>query len=143
MKLGANTVLFGGYDMEIAFKSLAMAGYDGVEISAIEGMGVHLAVETWRESAPEIKRLSQAYTLELLAMEHPSRDPARIELAMQAAAELGIPIINCGPGGKSGDAGIQGFRYPESSCHVSASASGLERQFQCVCVCRRRPGTRQ
>jgi len=104
MKLGANTVLFGGHDMEIAFKSLAMAGYDGVEISAIDGMGVHLAVETWRESAPAIKRLSQAYGLELLAMEHPSRDPAQMEQAMQAAAALGIPIINCGPGGKAGDA---------------------------------------
>lgn len=104
MKLGANTVLFGGHELEIAFKSLAMAGYDGVEISAIEGMGVHLAVETWRESAPEIKRLSQVYALALLAMEHPSRDPVKLEQAMQAATELGIPIINCGPGGKSGDA---------------------------------------
>ena len=29
MKLGANTVLFGGHDMETAFKYLKMAGYDG------------------------------------------------------------------------------------------------------------------
>ena len=33
MKLGANSVLFGGYDMEAAFKYLAMSGYDGIEIS--------------------------------------------------------------------------------------------------------------
>ena len=33
MKLGANSVLFGGYDMETSFKYLAMAGYDGIEIS--------------------------------------------------------------------------------------------------------------
>ena len=26
-----------------------------------------------------------------------------MEQAMQAAADIGIPIINCGPGGKSGD----------------------------------------
>ena len=38
MKLGANSVLFGGYDMETAFKYLAMAGYDGIELSAIDGM---------------------------------------------------------------------------------------------------------
>ena len=38
MKLGANSVLFGGYDLETAFKYLAMAGYDGIELSAIDGM---------------------------------------------------------------------------------------------------------
>ena len=31
MKISANSVLFGGYDMETAFKYLAMAGYDGVD----------------------------------------------------------------------------------------------------------------
>ena len=36
LKLGANSVLFGGYDMETAFKYLAKAGYDGIEISAID-----------------------------------------------------------------------------------------------------------
>jgi sugar phosphate isomerase/epimerase len=103
MKLGANTVLFGGHDMATAFRCLAMAGYDGVEISAIEGMSEHLVIPRWREIAPEIKRLSGEYGLELLAMEQPSRDPATMEAAMQAAAETGIPIVNCGPGGKTGD----------------------------------------
>ena len=36
MKLGANSVLFGGFDMETAFKYIAMAGYDGIELSAID-----------------------------------------------------------------------------------------------------------
>jgi hypothetical protein len=36
-------------------------------------------------------------------MEQPSQDPAKMELAFQAAAEIGIPIVNCGPGGKTGD----------------------------------------
>ena len=103
MKLGANTVLFGGYDMETAFKHLAMAGYDGVEVSAIDGMSEHLVIDRWREIAPEVKQLAQTYGLELLAMEQPSRDAAKMEAAMQAAVEIGIPIINCGPGGKTGD----------------------------------------
>lgn len=101
MKLGANSVLFGGYDMETAFKYLAMAGYDGIELSAIDGMSEHLVLDRWQEIAPEIKRLSAEYGLELLAMEQPSQDPARMEMAFQAAAEIGIPIINCGPGGQS------------------------------------------
>lgn len=104
MKLGVNTVLFGGHDIETAFKYSAMAGYDGVEVSAIDGMSEHLVLSRWREIAPEIKRLSREYRLELLAMEQPSRDPKTMEQAMQAAVEIGIPIINCGPGGKTGDA---------------------------------------
>ncbi|MCA9984006.1 MAG: sugar phosphate isomerase/epimerase [Anaerolineales bacterium] len=105
MKLGANSVLFGGYDMETAFKYIAMAGYDGIEISAIPRMSEHLVLERWQEIVPEIKRLSGEYGLELLAMEQPSQDPERMELAMQAAVEAGIPIINCGPGGKTDEEG--------------------------------------
>ena len=103
MKLGANSVLFGGYDMETAFKYLKMAGYDGIELSAIDGMSEHLVLDRWQEVGPEIKRLSQEYALELLAMEQPSQDPDKMEKAFQAAVEIGIPIINCGPGGKSDD----------------------------------------
>jgi sugar phosphate isomerase/epimerase len=103
MKLGANSVLFGGYDLEVAFKYLKWAGYDGIEISAIGGMSAHLVIERWKECAPRIRELSKRYELELLAMEQPSQDPAVMESAMQAAVESGIPIVNCGPGGKSDD----------------------------------------
>jgi len=101
MKLGANSVLFGGYDLETAFRCLALAGYDGVELSAIGGMSEHLVIDRWREIAPKIKQLSEQYGLALLAMEQPSQDPATMEQAFQAAVEIGIPIVNCGPGGKS------------------------------------------
>jgi sugar phosphate isomerase/epimerase len=101
MKLGANSVLFGGYDMETAFKHVAMAGYDGIEVSAIESMSEHMVLDRWQEIAPEVRRLSQEYGLELLAMEQPSQDLAKMEKTFQAAAALGIPIVNCCPGGKS------------------------------------------
>src|ERR1035438_7393938 len=103
MKLGANSVLFGGYSLETAFEQLAMAGYDGIELSAIGGMSEHLVLERWREIAPEIKTFVERYGLELLGMEQPSQDPATMETAMQAAAEIGVPVINCGPGGRSDD----------------------------------------
>lgn len=103
MKLGVNSVLFGGYDLETAFRYTALAGYDGIELSAIEGMSEHLVLDRWREIAPEVKRLAQEYGLQLLAMEQPSQDSERMEQAFQAAAEIGIPIINCGPGGQSDD----------------------------------------
>jgi len=103
MKLGFNTVLFGGHDLAVAFKYAAVCGYDGVELSAIEGMSEHLVLDRWQEIAPQIKALGRQYNIELLAMEQPSRDPETMETAMQAAVELGVPVINCGPGGKSGD----------------------------------------
>ena len=39
-------------------------------------------------------------------MEQPRQDPDLMEKAFQAAAEAGIPIVNCGPGGKSDDVRI-------------------------------------
>ncbi|MFN3648984.1 MAG: sugar phosphate isomerase/epimerase family protein [Armatimonadota bacterium] len=103
MKLGANSVLFGGHDLETAFRYLAMAGYDGIELSAIEGMSEHLVLERAQELVPEIRRLRAEYGLELLAIEQPSQDREKMEKAFQAASELEIPVVNCGPGGKTGD----------------------------------------
>jgi sugar phosphate isomerase/epimerase len=103
MQLGANSVLFGGYDLETAFRCVKWAGYDGIELSAIDGMSRHLVVSAWRECVPAIRELSARHGLALLAMEQPSQDPKVMEPAIQAAVEAGIPIVNCGPGGKSGD----------------------------------------
>jgi sugar phosphate isomerase/epimerase len=103
MKLGANSVLFGGYDLETAFKYTAACGYDGIELSAIDGMSEHLVIARWREVAAKCKELSKQFNLPILAMEQPSQDPKVMEEAFQAAAEIGIPIVNCGPGGKTGD----------------------------------------
>src|SRR5258708_32282032 len=63
----------------------------------------HLVLDRWRDLAPGIKALATSYGLELLAIEQPSQDSARMEQAMQAAAEIGVPITNCGPGGKTDD----------------------------------------
>ena len=103
MKLGLNSVLFGGHDMEVAFRYTRAAGYDGIEVSAIRGMSEHLVLDRWRECAAAAKGLAGKYGLELLAMEQPSQDPETMERAMQAAVEAGIPIINCGPGGAADD----------------------------------------
>ncbi len=103
MKIGVNSVLFGGYDMETAFKWTKVCGYDAIEISAIEGMSEHLVISKWKELAPSIKALSAKYELPIQAMEQPSQDPVVMEAAFQAAAEIGIPVINCGPGGRMDD----------------------------------------
>jgi len=103
MKLGANSVLFGGHDMETAFKWTKACGYDAIEISAIGGMSEHLVLDRWQETGATVKELSERYELPVQAMEQPSQEPDVMERAFQAAVEIGIPVINCGPGGKSGD----------------------------------------
>ncbi len=103
MKIGVNSVLFGGFDMETAFKYTQLCGYDGIELSAIDGMSQHLVLDRWKEIAPKAKELSKQHNLPILAMEQPSQDAAKMEQAFQAAVEIGIPIINCGPGGKAND----------------------------------------
>ncbi len=102
IKLGANSVLFAGYDLETAMKHIAAAGYDGVELSAIKGMCEHLELDNWQAQANQIKELAEKYELELLAMEEAALDEERLIKAYEAGAEIGIPVINVGPGGKSG-----------------------------------------
>ena len=103
MKLGINSVLFGGHDMETAFQYAQLTGYDGIEISAIDGMSEHLVLDRWKEIAPRVKELSKQYNMPVMAMEQPSQDAAKMQAAFEAAAEIGIPIVNVGPGGKAND----------------------------------------
>jgi len=128
MKLGVNSVLFGGHDLETAFKYTQLCGYDGIEISAIDGMSEHLVLDHWRYIAPRIKNFSRQYNLPILAMEQPAQDPAKMEQAFAAAAEIGIPIVNCGRGGRAGPVNGRrgqffGFPVPSKLDSLVKSAS--------------------
>lgn len=101
IELGVNSVLFKEFDFETAVKHIASAGYDGVEISAIKGMCEHLELDRWREQAEELRTIVADHGLEFLSMEVASLDEGRLTKAFEAAAEIGIPVINVGPGGKS------------------------------------------
>ena len=101
IKLGANSVLFGSYDIEPAFKYIAWAGYDGIELAAIKGMCELLELDNWQAQKNQIQELSQQYGLDLLSMEEAALDEERLEKAFAAGAEIGIPVINVGPHGKA------------------------------------------
>lgn len=101
IKLGVNSVLFRDYDFATAVKQIAECGYDGVEISAIAGMCEHLELERWREQAADLKTIVADAGIEFLSMEEASLDEERLNRAFEAAAEIGIPVVNVGPGGKS------------------------------------------
>jgi len=102
LKLGVNSVLFSGVDFATAARHIALAGYDGVEISAIEGMCEHLELDRWREQAAELRRIVADNDLEFLSMEEAALDEGRLGTAFEAAAEIGIPVVNIGPGGTAG-----------------------------------------
>ncbi|MFO7899576.1 MAG: sugar phosphate isomerase/epimerase [Planctomycetota bacterium] len=103
IKLGVNTVLFNGHNLETAMKHIAWAGYDGVELSAIRGMCEHVELDRWADQVDEIKALSDQYGLALLAMEKGGVDAEWVPRAIAAAAALGVPVVNVGPGGKADD----------------------------------------
>jgi len=101
IKLGVNSVLFGGYDFATAAKYIKKAGYDGIEISAIKGMCEHLDLDNWKGQANELKQIVSDNGLEFLAMEEAALDEERLTKAFEAGASIGIPVINIGPGGAS------------------------------------------
>ena len=108
MKLGVNSVLFKPFSVMEAFKGIKQAGYDGVEISAIQGMNPHLKLSDAEATAQSIKEIKEAQAetgLELLSMELASQDPTLVRKACAAAVELGVPIVNVGPTGKTGEEG--------------------------------------
>jgi len=102
IRLGVNSVLFSSSGFATAAKYIKLAGYDGVEISAIKGMCEHLELDRWREQAADLKRIVSDNGLEFLSMEEAALDEDRLTKAFEAGAEIGIPVVNIGPGGKSG-----------------------------------------
>lgn len=101
IKLGVNSVLYGGFDFATAARHIAMAGYDGVEISAIKGMCEHLDLDNWKSQAGELKQIVADNGLVFLSMEEAALDEDRLTKAFEAGATIGIPVINIGPGGAS------------------------------------------
>jgi len=102
IRLGVNSVLFKAFDFETAARHIARAGYDGVELAAIQGMCEHLDLSRWREQRDELLRIAEEHELALLSMEVATLNEERLTTALEAAAGLGIPVVNVGPGGKSG-----------------------------------------
>jgi len=102
IKLGVNSVLFKEFDFAEAAKHIAACGYDGVEIAAIQGMCEHLDLSRWKQQKSELQAIVQENGLTFLSTEVASLNEERLLPAFEAAAEIGIPIVNVGPGGKLG-----------------------------------------
>ena len=136
LKLGINTVLYKGYDVKTALKAVKLAGYDGAEISAIQGMCEHLVLDAWETQAPLVKAAAKEAGVELLSMEVASLDEDRLTKAFKAAKYLGIPVVNVGPGGKSDDE--ETFR---TSIDTLKARSALAAQYGVKLCCKAHVGS--
>jgi sugar phosphate isomerase/epimerase len=104
IKLGVNSVLFKTFDFATAAKHIKKAGYDGVGISALKGMGIdHFNTDTWKQDKNDLKAIMADNGLEFLSSEIATQDSERLKIAFEGAAELGIPVLCIGPGGKMDD----------------------------------------
>jgi sugar phosphate isomerase/epimerase len=99
IKLGVNTVLFGQRDLRTVLRHIQWAGYDAAEIAALGQMANHLPLPDWRERLDAIRAAVDEAGLPLSAAEVGGIQRERVLPALEACAELGIPVINVGPGG--------------------------------------------
>ncbi len=97
--LGVNTVLFAGFDLRTALKHIRWAGFDGAEISAIQGVCEHLVLDNWKRDAPSVKAIARDLDVPLTAIEVGELNEERLLKAFDAGAEMGIRIINISAGG--------------------------------------------
>ncbi|HET6384457.1 MAG TPA: sugar phosphate isomerase/epimerase [Armatimonadota bacterium] len=100
MKLGCNTVVLGTTDFPAALQHVEWAGYKYVELAAIKGMCEHVRIG---QDPAEIKDLLAKHSLEATAMEAATNDRERLMGLFALAREIGVPIVNIGSGGKTGD----------------------------------------
>jgi sugar phosphate isomerase/epimerase len=137
MQLGVNSVLFGGHDLRTAFQHVKWAGYDALEISALDGFGAfgdplgeHLHLNNWQADAPMIRELREEFELPITAMEVGPLDERRIRQAFEAGEALGIPIVNIGPSGEEDSADDL------SACiaRLATLAEEAEAHGMCLCV---------
>jgi hypothetical protein len=73
IKIGANTVVFGGESIRTAMQHLKWAGYDAVEISALQGQDVDAqgpALQQIDHAHPRIHREQLEDTGEFLRIRH-------------------------------------------------------------------------
>jgi sugar phosphate isomerase/epimerase len=103
LPLSCNTVLFGMTSLEDALQHLAWAGYDGAELSAVAAMADHVKVDGGKEWAQRVRGLAADLGLTLCSIEVTPNEPARVEAVVRTAAELEIPVVAIGSGGKTGD----------------------------------------
>lgn len=135
IKLGVNSVLFKGVDFRTAAETIKKIGYDGVEISAIQGMCEHFNLDGTKEEWDGLKAISAELQLPFLSTEVASLDYDRLMKAYEACAYVGVPVINVGPGGKSEDEALT-----EASLAQIAKMAAIAKSYGLTLCCKAHVG---
>ncbi|MGY4691035.1 sugar phosphate isomerase/epimerase family protein [Salibacterium sp. K-3] len=106
MKLGVNSVLFGGYDLRTAIEHIKFSGYEGIELASIVGMAEHLTDAADDNELAEIRNMAEEAELELYCVEAATNilvpeNRERTKRVFERAAKLGIPMVTSGSSGES------------------------------------------
>ena len=104
--LGCSTILYGGFSLEQALKGIAKAGYKAIELCARPGMAPHLEIGKPASYYEEIKTQVASYGLAIESIAGTGGiglDSPEFEGVIEAAEQVGAPVIAEGTGGKSDD----------------------------------------
>lgn len=130
MKLGCNTVLFGGYDLDTALEYIKWTGYQGVELACIPGMAEHVRVGMSPAEIEAVRRKIEDHGLELYAVEAACNlcDPEKRAWFIQVldlAKALGAPIVTSGSGGSQDEEGFKAAVAAVQEVSDAAAERGL------------------
>ncbi len=105
MDLGCSTILYGGYDLEVAMERIRAAGYLAIELCCIPGMAPHLAIGAGDAYYGNIRNLAEHHQLEIESLGASGNldDETRFLQILDAAAAVGAPVVTTGPGGRPDD----------------------------------------
>lgn len=105
MKIGLSTLLFGGFDRDIALHHTKQAGYDGVELCTIPGMGEHFHLGLGEYIYEGILATLDEADLVLESVGASGSGPGteRFEALIGAAISLEAEYITTGTGGQMDD----------------------------------------
>jgi len=98
MKIGCNTIIYGGSDLAIALQHIAWSGYDGIELSAIKGVAEHAELGQGRDYARRLRRQIAEAGLEVFHIGiHPqlldAEGQERVRKGMELASDMEVPLV--------------------------------------------------
>ena len=104
--LGCSTILYGGFSLEQALEGIANAGYKAIELCARPGMALHLEIGRTASYYEKIKAQVASHGLVIESIAGTGgigMDSPDFDAVIEAAQQVGAPVIAEGTGGKSDD----------------------------------------
>ena len=134
IKLGASVMLFKPAEFDIVAPHIKAAGYAGTTVS-LNTLVENFNTAKWKEEVRRLKTIAADNDLELMSAGSGSRDLETTKHLFETAAELGISIICCGPGGIPGDEAS----YRKSIDELGAMAK-IAAEYKIPLVCKAHDG---